>query len=156
MPIVLEPAGEKKTPRSEYEGKFSLQYAVASMLVRGHVGVTDFTEAAIADPDVLAVAAKVSHEPRAFATYPEAFPGAARVVLASGETLERELAYQKARAREPVVGSRRACEVPRQRRARAAGRTWQPRSRRRSSRSRSEDDVTAALAPLTLREAATV
>src|SRR5262245_58573558 len=75
VPIVLEPADEKKTPRSEYAGKFSLQYAVASMLVRGHVGVSDFTEAAIADPEVLAVAAKVSHEPREFATYPEAFPG---------------------------------------------------------------------------------
>jgi 2-methylcitrate dehydratase PrpD len=101
VPIVLEPAAEKKTPRSEYEGKFSLQYAVASMLVRGHVGVTDFTESAIADPDVLAVAARVSHEPRSFATYPEAFPGAARIVLASGETLERELPFQKGAPENP-------------------------------------------------------
>ena len=50
---------------------------------------------------MLAVAAKVSHEPRDFATYPEAFPGAARVVLASGETLERELAYQKGAPENP-------------------------------------------------------
>src|SRR6185437_15770849 len=101
VPIVLEPAVEKKAPRSEYEGKFSLQYAVASMLVRGHVGVTDFTETAIGDPDVLALAAKVSHEPGDFATYPEAFPGSARVVLASGETLERRLPYQKGAPENP-------------------------------------------------------
>ena len=41
-------------PRSEYEGKFSLQYSVASLLVRGHVAVADFTEEAISDPAVLA------------------------------------------------------------------------------------------------------
>src|SRR5262249_11052879 len=155
VPIVLEPAGEKKTPRSEYEGKFSLQSAVASLLVRGHVGVSDFTEAAIADPDVLALAAKVSHEPREFATYPEAFPGAARLVLASGETLERELPYQKAAPENP----------------------WSPADVRAKFRANAElalpadlaialeaailtldeqDDVTAALAPLTLREAAAV
>jgi 2-methylcitrate dehydratase PrpD len=101
VPIVLEPAAEKRVPRSEYEGKFSLQYAVASMLVRGHVGVTDFTPEAIAGPDVLAVAAKVTHEPRTFDTYPEAFPGAARVTLASGETLERVLPFQKGAPENP-------------------------------------------------------
>ena len=37
--LVLEPAEQKRAPRSEYEGKFSLQYSVASMLVRGHVSV---------------------------------------------------------------------------------------------------------------------
>ena len=102
VPIVVEPAAEKRAPRSEYEGKFSLHYAIASMLVRGHVAVTDFTDAAIADPDVLAVAAKVSHEPREFATYPEAFPGSARIVLASGEVLDAELAYQKGAPENPL------------------------------------------------------
>lgn len=102
VPIVLEPADEKKAPRSEYEGKFSLQYAIASMLVRGHVGVTDFTEEAISDPAVLAVAAKVSHEPKEFATYPESFPGSARIRLTSGEVLECELAHQKGGPENPI------------------------------------------------------
>jgi 2-methylcitrate dehydratase PrpD len=102
IPIVLEPADEKKTPRSEYEGKFSLQYAIASMLVRGHVGVMDFTEEAISDPDVLAVAAKVSHEPRTFATYPESFPGSARIRLTTGEELACELAHQKGGPENPI------------------------------------------------------
>jgi hypothetical protein len=50
---------------------------------------------------VLAVAAKVTHEPRTFDTYPEAFPGAARVTLASGETLERVLPFQKGAPENP-------------------------------------------------------
>ncbi len=102
VPIVLEPAEEKKAPRTDYEGKFSLQYAVACMLVRGHVGVNDFTQAAISDPAVLAVAAKVSHEPREFATYPESFPGSARILLTSGEVLECELAHQKGGPENPI------------------------------------------------------
>jgi 2-methylcitrate dehydratase PrpD len=155
IPIVLEPAAEKRVPRSEYEGKFSLQYAVASMLVRGHDGVTDFTDAAIADPEVLAVAAKVSHEPRSFATYPEAFPGAARIVLASGETLERELPYQKAAPENPWS----ATDVRAKFRANAelalapdAAAALEDAILTLEER----DDVTAALAPLTLRQPAAV
>ena len=155
VPIVLEPAAEKKAPRSEYEGKFSLQYAVASMLVRGRVGVTDFTTTAIGDPDVLAVAAKVSHVRGDFSTYPEAFPGSARIVLSSGETLERTLPYQKGAPENP----------------------WSEDDVRAKFRGNAElvltseqagtlevavltldrlPDVTAALAPLTLREVAAV
>jgi 2-methylcitrate dehydratase PrpD len=102
VPIVLEPADEKKVPRTDYEGKFSLQYAIASMLVRGHVGVTDFSTAAITDPAVLAVAAKVTHEPREFSTYPQAFPGSARIRLANGDVLERELLHQKGGPENPI------------------------------------------------------
>ena len=79
--LVLEPAAQKKVPRSDYEGKFSLQYSVASMLVRGHVAVSDFTDDAISDPAVLGVAAKVSYETPEYATYPQAFPGGVRVRL---------------------------------------------------------------------------
>ena len=155
VPIVLEPAGEKKTPRSAYEGKFSLQYAVASMLVRGHVGVTDFTEAAIADPDVLAVAAKVWHERGDFATYPEAFPGAARVVLASGKTFERMLPYQKGAPENPWS----ADDVRAKFRANAGLALPAESAAALEEAILALDqlpELTAALAPLTLREAATV
>jgi 2-methylcitrate dehydratase PrpD len=155
IPIVLEPAAEKRAPRSDYEGKFSLQYAVASMVVRGHVGVTDFTDEAIGDPEVLAVAAKVSHEPRAFATYPEAFPGAARVVLASGEVCERELPYQKAAPENPwsagdVLAKYRAnAELALSADAAAA-------LEEAILTLEQQGDVSAALAPLALLEPATV
>jgi 2-methylcitrate dehydratase PrpD len=93
--LVLEPLERKRVPRSDYEGKFSLPYSVASMLVRGHVTVSDFTDEAIADPSVLAVAAKVSYETPEYSTYPEAFPGGIRARLVSGETVEGDFPYQK-------------------------------------------------------------
>jgi 2-methylcitrate dehydratase PrpD len=100
--LVLEPAEKKKLPRSDYEGKFSLQYSVASMLIRGHVAVSDFSDEAIADSAVLAVAAKVSYETPAYPTYPQAFPGGVRVTLTDGTTLERDFPYQKGGPENPM------------------------------------------------------
>ena len=100
--LVLEPADQKRTPRSEYEGKFSLQYSVASMLVRGHVAVSDFTDEAIADPPVLAVAAKVRYETREYPTYPQAFPGGVVVRLSDGTSFEADYAYQKGGPENPL------------------------------------------------------
>lgn len=93
--LVLEPAEAKKTPRSDYEGKFSLQYSVASMLVRGHVSVSDFSDEAIADPAVLAVAQKVRYETPEYPTYPQAFPGGVRVTLNDSTVLASDFPYQK-------------------------------------------------------------
>jgi 2-methylcitrate dehydratase PrpD len=100
--LVLEPADRKMTPRSDYEGKFSMQYSIASMLVRGHVAVGDFTDEAISDPAVLQVAAKVRYETPEYPTYPQAFPGGVRVRLASGETLERDFPYQQGGPENPL------------------------------------------------------
>ena len=94
--LVLEPEAEKQTPRSEYEGKFSLQYSTAAMLGRGEVGVSDYTDDAIGDQKVLDIAAKVGYETKEYATYPsEGFPGGVEIKLANGDVLEAELKHQK-------------------------------------------------------------
>jgi 2-methylcitrate dehydratase PrpD len=92
--LVLEPAASKQAPRSEYEAKFSLQYSTAAMLVHGRVGVTSYSGEAIADPRVLALAAKVRHETKHYDSYPAAFPGGVRVRLKDGGTLEADAPYQ--------------------------------------------------------------
>jgi 2-methylcitrate dehydratase PrpD len=151
--LVLEPAEQKRVPRSEYEGKFSLQYSVASLLVRGHVGVSDFTDEAIADPDVLAVAAKVRYETREYASYPQAFPGGTVVTLADGSRLEGDFAHQKGGPENPLT----AAEVRAKFRENAsAALTDDAVSRLEESVLGLDtcDDVAAALAPLTLREVA--
>jgi 2-methylcitrate dehydratase PrpD len=153
--LVLEPAAQKQAPRSEYEGKFSLQYSVASMLVRGHVAVADFTDEAIADPAVLAVAAKVRYETPAYPTYPQAFPGGVRVTLASGETLAGDYPYQKGGPENPLS----ADEVRDKFRQNAAlaldDRAVEALEEAILALER-QDDLAAALAPLTLKEVARV
>jgi 2-methylcitrate dehydratase PrpD len=95
VPLVLEPAETKLAPRSEYEAKFSLQYSTAAMLVHGQVGVRSYTDEAIADPRVLALAAKVRHEVREYDSYPAAFPGGVRIETTDGRVLEADLPYQR-------------------------------------------------------------
>jgi 2-methylcitrate dehydratase PrpD len=92
--LVLEPAAPKQAPRTEYEAKFSLQYSTAAMLVHGRVGVTSYSDEAIADPRVLALAAKVRYETRHYDSYPAGFPGGVRIRLGDGRTLEADAPYQ--------------------------------------------------------------
>lgn len=61
VPIVCEPAEGKVTPPSPYAAKFSLPYAVASMLVDGFVGIDTFSPAAIRRPDVEELARRVRY-----------------------------------------------------------------------------------------------
>ena len=92
--LVLEPAPSKVEPRSEYEGKFSLQYSTASMIINGKVGVATYSDEAMRDPDVLALAKRVTYETPEYTTYPAAFPGGVRINLKDGHSLEAEHRYQ--------------------------------------------------------------
>jgi 2-methylcitrate dehydratase PrpD len=100
--LVLEPADSKVSPRTEYEGKFSLQYSTAAMLVHGRVGLTSYTAAALADPRVLDLARKVRYETKEYETYPAAFPGGVRIVLRDGRVLDAEFPHQLGAPENPM------------------------------------------------------
>ena len=150
--LVLEPAELKRAPRSEYEGKFSLQYSVASQLVRGHVSVPDFTEEAIADPEVLEVAAKVRYETRDYPTYPQAFPGGVTVRLADGTELEADHAHQKGGPENPLTPDE-VCEKFRENASLVLPDDAVAALEEAVLSLEEQADVTAALAPLQLLQA---
>lgn len=153
--LVLDPPEQKRTPRSEYEGKFSLQYSLASLLVRGHVAVSDFTDEAIADPDVLAMAAKVVYETPEFPTYPQAFPGGATVRLADGTSLEADFPYQQGGPENPLTPAEVRAKF-RDNASLALAAAAVEALEEAILTLEHQADVTAALAPLALREAAPV
>ena len=102
LPLVLEPRVAKIRPRTPYEGKFSLQYSVAAMVVHGKVGVASYAPAAIEDPETLRLAERVSHRAADFDTYPDAFP--ARVSVFAGQRAETvEVAFQRGGAERPLT-----------------------------------------------------
>jgi 2-methylcitrate dehydratase PrpD len=101
--LVLEPAESKITPRSDYEGKFSLQYSVAAMVVRGRVGISDYTDEAISDPRVLELARRVRYETKDYPTYPAAFPGGVRIKMRDGQTLEADYSHQLGAPENPMT-----------------------------------------------------
>ncbi len=94
VPVVLEPAEQKVAPRSEYEGKFSLQYSAAAMVVHGRVGITTYRREALTDRRVLALARRVRYETRSYPTSPRAFPGGARIRLRDGRMVEADHPHQ--------------------------------------------------------------
>jgi 2-methylcitrate dehydratase PrpD len=100
---VLEPADAKVAPRTDYEGKFSLQYSTAAMLVHGRVGLATYTPEALADEQVLGLARKVRYEIKEYASYPAAFPGGVRIVMRDGETLAADLPHQLGAPENPMT-----------------------------------------------------
>ena len=101
--LVLEPAASKIAPRSEYEGKFSLQYSAAAMIVHGRVGVSTYSDEAIADPRVLDLARRVRYEAKDYDTYPAAFPGGVRIRTRDGRTIEADFPYQRGGPENPLT-----------------------------------------------------
>jgi 2-methylcitrate dehydratase PrpD len=100
--LVIEPEEAKRTPRSDYEAKFSLQYSTAAMLVNKQVGVRSYSDEAIRDARVLDLARKVRYETKEFATYPGAFPGGVTIETKDGRTLEREFPHQLGAPENPM------------------------------------------------------
>lgn len=101
--LVLEPAAAKVAPRTDYEGKFSLQFSTAAMLVNGRVGLATYTPDALADPRVLELARRVRYETKEYASYPAAFPGGVRIRLRGGRTLEADMPHQLGGPQNPLT-----------------------------------------------------
>jgi 2-methylcitrate dehydratase PrpD len=101
--LVLEPAADKAEPRTEYEGKFSLPYSTAAMIVSGKVDIGTYTGAAMSDPQVLELSRKVSYTVRDYETWPAAFPGGVRITTADGSVLEADQPHQLGSPENPMT-----------------------------------------------------
>ncbi|WP_116083595.1 MmgE/PrpD family protein [Tropicimonas sp. IMCC34011] len=88
LPIVAEPIEQKRNATNEYEAKFSAPFVVAAMLLRGRFGLPDLTDAALADADTRAVAARCSCEVDPDTRWPDYFSGGVKVTLSDGRVLE--------------------------------------------------------------------
>ena len=102
IPLVLEPRDAKARPRTEYDAKFSVPYSVATLLVHGRVDLGSYVADALDDPRVLDLAARVAYERRAFATFPEAFPGWVRIAHRDGRMFEADAPYQRGAPENPL------------------------------------------------------
>ena len=58
--LLSEPLETKRRPQLAIDGKFSIPFTTAVMMVHGNVQLRDYTEAALHDPAVLAMADRVS------------------------------------------------------------------------------------------------
>ena len=59
---LVEPVDVKRRPRNSVDAQFSFPYTVATALIKGRVGIVDFSPAALVDEQVLALAQRVHVE----------------------------------------------------------------------------------------------
>ncbi len=101
--LVLEPAADKARPRTDYEGKFSLPFSTAAMIVSGKVDIGTYTHASLSDPAVLELAGKVSYSVRDYESWPAAFPGGVRITTVDGAVLEADQPHQLGAPENPMT-----------------------------------------------------
>lgn len=86
--IVCAPEAEKRRPKTDSHGRVSLQYSLAEALVKRRLGRDGYAASSLIDPDILALADKVTFEPDESFPGPERFKAIVRVRLHDGRELE--------------------------------------------------------------------
>ena len=100
---LWEPLASKQRPLNGYAGKFSTPYCIAAGLVRGNVGLGDFSDDAVRDPAVVALASKVRYRIDPDNPYPRGFTGHIRATLADGRVVEERQPHLRGGAQEPLT-----------------------------------------------------
>jgi 2-methylcitrate dehydratase PrpD len=100
---LWEPLAAKQRPPNGYAAKFATPFILATGFVRGGVGLDAFTDAAVHDRQVLALAAKVSYVIDPDNPYPNGFTGHIRAMLNDGSVVEERQPHFRGGANEPLT-----------------------------------------------------
>jgi 2-methylcitrate dehydratase PrpD len=100
---LWEPLAAKQRPANGYSGKFSTPYCIAAGFVRGNVGLGDFSDAAVHDAGVVALAGKVRYQIDPKNPYPKNFTGHIRAALRDGSVVEERQPYMRGGVQEPLT-----------------------------------------------------
>lgn len=100
---LWEPLADKQRPRNGYAAKFATPYLLSAGFVHGGVGLGAFTESAIRDSRVLALAAKVKFVIDPDNPYPNNYTGHIRATLRDGSFIEERQPHLRGGAQEPLT-----------------------------------------------------
>ncbi|WFU18914.1 MmgE/PrpD family protein [Bradyrhizobium sp. CB3481] len=100
---LWEPLADKQRPPNGYAAKFAVPYLLAAGFVHGGVGLGAFTESAVSDERVLALAAKVKFVIDPDNPYPNNYTGHIRASLRDGSVVEERQPYLRGGAQEPLT-----------------------------------------------------
>ena len=100
---LWEPLADKQRPRNGYAAKFAVPYLLATGFVHGGVGLGAFTEQAIRDARVLALAAKVRFVIDPDNPYPNNYTGHLKATLKDGSVIEERQPYLRGGTQEPLT-----------------------------------------------------
>src|SRR5271168_2607071 len=100
---LWEPLADKQRPRNGYAAKFATPYLLATGFVHGGVGLGAFSEAAISEREVLALAAKVKFVIDPDNPYPNNYTGHLKATMKDGSVIEERQPYLRGGAQEPLT-----------------------------------------------------
>ena len=102
--VLTIPEETKADPKTVVDAQFSLPFAIACGMVKGHETIADFTNETIRDPEVLALAKKVTWEldPEAEKVYPKYYPCTVEVTMKDGSLVTAHVDYPKGDPENPV------------------------------------------------------
>lgn len=95
--LLSEPLERKRRPQHSIDGKYSIPFTTAVMMLKGNVTLTDYTDEGLRDPAVLAMADRVSY--RAEANFPDVVGGSSSVSRPTVEIKMRGGKLHTAKAR---------------------------------------------------------
>lgn len=100
---LWEPLADKQRPPNGYAAKFAVPYLLATGFVHGGVGLGAFTESAVSDERVLALAGRVKFVIDPDNPYPNNYTGHVRATLRDGSVVEERQPYLRGGAQEPLT-----------------------------------------------------
>jgi 2-methylcitrate dehydratase PrpD len=100
---LWEPLAAKQHPANGYAGKFSTPYCIAAGFLRGNVSLSDFSDEAVRDPAVVALASKIRYRIDPNNPYPKNFTGHIRAALKDGRVIEERQPHMRGGAHEPLT-----------------------------------------------------
>ena len=100
---LWEPLADKQRPPNGYAAKFATPYILAAGFLRGGAGLDAFSDAAVRDPAVIALASKVRYVIDPDNPYPNNFTGHIRAVLNDGGVVEERQPHFRGGSQEPLT-----------------------------------------------------
>jgi 2-methylcitrate dehydratase PrpD len=100
---LWEPLAVKQRPPNGYAAKFSTPFLIATGFVQDGVGLDAFTDKAVTDERVLALASKVRFEIDPDNPYPHNYTGHVRATLNDGRVIEERQPHLRGGAHEPLT-----------------------------------------------------
>jgi 2-methylcitrate dehydratase PrpD len=98
--IVCEPVQRRRRPDSRYAAQFSIQFDVACALIHGRFGLAELER--YGDPDILALADKVTYRVDPDTNYPKHFSGKVIVTLHDGRRYAQREPINRGAADNPI------------------------------------------------------
>jgi len=102
---VCEPVAAKRRPKSDYDAKFSIPYAVASGLARGRLGLAELEPEALVEPRIERLMDKVEYSIDPTLEFPRYYGGEVIVALDDGRTLSERVAVNRGNPERPLANA---------------------------------------------------